>query len=161
VEVEGLKSLSKDALIQRMRQMRCSAAEMVGTKQVLLNNINKKVSVQFVIDSRESIQRLLRFGQITVSDSNELSKLTRERLLTLIKNHEYSFINGNIIPENLIIKIVTRLRNQNNPRPIITGIPISSAPSTSPSSISTPSSISSNSVSPNITVTNSSMPALR
>ena len=39
--------------------MRCSAAEQVGTKQVLLNNINKKASVQFVIDSRESIQRLL------------------------------------------------------------------------------------------------------
>jgi hypothetical protein len=133
----------------------------VPSSSVVSVPISVQASKDLITIPSESIERLVRFGQITQNDSDELSKLTREKLLTLIKSHEYSFINGNIIPENLIVKIVQRLRNQNNPRPVITGIPISSVPSTSPSSISSPSSVSSNSVSPNITLTNSSIPPLR
>ena len=134
----------------------------VNTKQVA-KQAAKPELVQSLVIPAESIQKLINSNLINKNDSNELAKLTRDTLVSLIKKEEYVYIKNNIIPENIIVKIVKRLRNKNatpivkspvvlvsspvlssppSPTPTLAS-PASSASPASPSSISSPSSASS------------------
>jgi hypothetical protein len=124
--------------------------------------------VQSLVIPPESIQKLINSQVINTNDYAELVKLTRDKLVSLIKKEEYVFIKNNIIPENIIVKIVKRLRNKNS-TPIVkspvvlVSSPVLSSPASptpvsipsSPSSISSPSSASSDAKSPLITITSS------
>jgi hypothetical protein len=138
----------------------------VDTKQVA-KEVAKQVAqpqlVQSLIIPAESIQKLINSNVINKNDSVELAKLTRDTLVSLIKKEEYIYIKNNIMPENIIMKIVKRLRKKNDtpivksPVVLVSSPVLSSPPSppSSPSSISSPSSASSSQKSPLITITSS------
>jgi hypothetical protein len=116
------------------------------------NNVTPKVNsakvVQTLNDSiiipSESIQRLINMKAITQNDAIELSKLTREKLVSFIKKHEYSTIIKNIVPENLIVKIIKRLNKEKNSTKIVKSpVVVTTSPVTTPISVTIPSSPSS------------------
>jgi len=114
----------------------------------------------------ETLEKLLKIKEITKEDANKLGKLDREGLLNLIKPREFQFIKNNIIPENLVLKIVKRLRKMEkkdvtkivkSPEATPVSLSVPSSPNSSSPTISSPSSASSvsspSSASPIISIT--------
>jgi hypothetical protein len=138
--------------------------------------VPKEIANKSLIITSETIEKLINGKKISKDDAYSLSKLTREKLITYIKQNEFSFIKDNIVPDNLIINIVRRLNKEKQAATVVKQVVASSPVVTSPSvaspsvkslspsvasnkspssvsSISSPSSASSDSKSPVITIT--------
>jgi len=140
--------------------------------------VPKEIANKSLIITSETIEKLINGKKISKDDAYSLSKLTREKLITYIKQNEFSFIKDNIVPDNLIINIVRRLNKEKQAATVVKQVaassPVVSTPSvassvaspsvaspsvasnkspSSVSSISSPSSASSDSKSPVITIT--------
>jgi hypothetical protein len=156
-------------------------------KQIKIDNnvapvVPKEIATKSLIITSEAIEKLINTKQISKDDAYSLSKLTREKLLSFIRNNEFVFIKDNIVPDNLIINIVRRLNKEKQAATVVTASPVTASPVTaspvtaspglvsivtspsvvtvssikspsSVSSVSSPSSISAGSKSPVITIT--------
>jgi len=153
-------------------------------KQIQIDNnikqsapvVPTEIATKSLIITSEAIEKLINTKQISKDDAYSLSKLTREKLLSFIRNNEFVFIKDNIVPDNLIINIVRRLNKEKQAPTVVTASPVTASPVTaspgivsivtspsvtvssikspsSVSSVSSPSSISAGSKSPVITIT--------